>query len=168
MKKIIPLALLCISILFVSCKSNDDKTIINKVAYSYLDNMGNYKIERAEKYADSATRVITLQFIERKIIPYLDEEYIKKNTPAKITIGNIDIVDDTSAVVSYHKSTPITEQDGELEMRKEKDEWLAHVLIQVPDIFMLDEDEMRANIRKMDSLNGTEIKIKKFDGPRPR
>lgn len=59
-------------------------------------------------------------------------EYIRRNTPAEITITGVDIIDDTTAIVSFHKSTPIQEQDGTLDMHKRGNRWLAHVLINLP------------------------------------
>lgn len=160
--------LIGITILLASCAQQSDTKQIEKTAYKYLKAMGDYKIAKAEDYADNETRSVTLQFFERKMMPYVDSTYIKSNMPAKITIGNVTIIDDTSALVTYHKSTPITEQDGELQMRKENGKWKAHVVIKIPNIFYLDSDEMRTNAEKLDSLNGKELKLEVYNGPKPK
>ena len=162
------LTLVFLPLLLSACANNSEDTQIKKTAYNYLSAMGNYKIAAAEKYADNETRTITLQFFERKMMPYLDSTYLKSNTPAEITIKEIEIIDDSNALVKYHKSTPITEQDGELQMRKVDDAWKAHVVIKIPDIFLLDNDEMRTNIEKMESMNGEEINLQVYDGPNPQ
>ena len=160
--------LIGITILLASCAQQSDTKQIEKTAYKYLKAMGDYKIAKAEDYADNETRSVTLQFFERKMMPYVDSTYIKSNMPAKITIGDITIIDDTSALVTYHKSTPITEQDGELQMRKEDGKWKAHVVIKIPNIFYFDEGEMRTNIKKLEESNGDEIQLQVYNGPRPK
>lgn len=166
MKKLFVLILA--PLFLMSCVDNSDEAQVERTAYKYLKAMGEYKIADAENYADDETRSITLQFFERKMMPYLDSAYLRSNTPAKITIGDVTIIDDTSALVTYHKSTPITEQDGELQMRKEDGKWKAHVVIKIPNIFYLDSDEMRTNAEKLDSLNGKELKLEVYNGPKPK
>ena len=68
-----------------------EKKQIEKVAYGYLDAMGNYRISDVYKYADKETQDKTLRFIEERIMPITDTNYIKKETPAKITITGITI-----------------------------------------------------------------------------
>ncbi len=127
--------------------------------------MGNYRIDDAEKYATDETRRITLQFFERQIIPYLEEGYIEKNTPATIEITGVDITSDTSATVSFHKSAPNTEQDGTLNMVKRDGKWQAKVVVKIPDFFKMTETE-RSSINRIDSIDHN-MKLQVLDGPLP-
>ena len=61
----------------------------------------------------------------------VDTNYIKSDTPASIEIRHIQIVDDTSAVVTYHKTTPIKDFSSTLDVRKRHGRWLAHSPIPV-------------------------------------
>ena len=53
--------------------------------------------------------------------------YIKSDTPAKIYIVDTKIVNDTCAVATYHKITPLKDFSDTLELRKRNGEWYAHV-----------------------------------------
>lgn len=94
--------------------------------------MGNYRFDDAYDYATQETQTNTLDVIQQRIMPTTDMDYIHRNTPAEITITGVNIIDDTTALVSFHKSTPIQEQDGTLDMLKRGNRWLAHVLISLP------------------------------------
>lgn len=109
-----------------------DQKRIEKAAYGYLDAMGNYRFDDAYDYATQETQTNTLDVIQQRIMPTTDMDYIHRNTPAEITITGVTIIDDTTALVSFHKSTPIQEQDGTLDMHKRGNRWLAHVLISLP------------------------------------
>ena len=133
MKNIITTTILtALGILMAGCASDQKK--IERAAYGYLDAMGNYRIEDAYDYATEETQSKTLDIIQQYIMPTTDMDYIKRNSPATITITGIEMTDDTSVIVSYHKTTPIQEQDGTLDMRKRNNKWKAQVLINLPNI----------------------------------
>ena len=56
----------------------------------------------------------------------LDTGYIAKDTPASIEIISTNILSDSSALVVYHKTTPIKDFTDTLELRKRDGNWLAH------------------------------------------
>ncbi|MBR6330435.1 MAG: hypothetical protein IKR79_02160 [Bacteroidales bacterium] len=118
-----------------------EKKQIENVAYKYLDAMGNYRIRDAYKYANQETQDKTLRFIEEKIMPITDTNYIKKETPAKITITGITITSDTTADAYFHKSTPSSERNNVLNLVKRNGKWMANVPIDVPDVFNLPIDK---------------------------
>ena len=107
--------------------------MIETNALGYLTAMGNYQIKEAEAYASEETITKTLRVIEEKIMPNVDPSYIRSNTPATIEITEVNQIDDTTATVSYIKTTPIQVQEGTLNMIKRNNEWKALVFIQVPD-----------------------------------
>ena len=127
MKKTILFSVLCV-LLLTAC-GNDDKREIKRIATSYLQAMGDYHIADAAPFATKETQEQTLKVVIESVMPYVDTNYINSNRPSKITIKSIDIVNDTEAIVLFHKSTPITEVDGNLQMRKREDGWRAHVLL---------------------------------------
>ena len=85
-------------LLLMSCKS--EKSLVEQSAMGYLTAMGNYKISEAEPYATEETIENTLHAIEKYIMPNLDPNVIKQNTPATIEITDVTIVDDTTAEVT--------------------------------------------------------------------
>ena len=128
MKKNITLALLATALLLTACASDEEK--IEKAAYKYSYAMANYDVDGAEKYATPETVETTLN-TARGLLTIVDTNYIKSDTPASIEITNIQIVDDTSAVVTYHKTTPIKDFSATLDVRKRHGRWLAHSPIPV-------------------------------------
>ena len=128
MKRTIVYLTLAISCVFLMA-CNEDKNIIMKSAYGYLNAMGNYQIDKAKHFATEETQLATLKYISEVILPVADTNYIKSNTPANIEIIKVEFKNDTVAMVSYNKHTPIKRQEGTLEMRKRDDQWLAHVII---------------------------------------
>ena len=66
------------------------------------------------------------------------------------------MLSDTTAVVNYKKTTPITTQnDGRLDMIKEDGRWCAEVIINIaPE---LKQDTLRPSL-KLDSLKGMTVK----------
>lgn len=120
------------AILFSACNSNENQ--IRKIAFGYLDAMGNYRISDAYPYATRETQENTLKFVEEAIMPNTDTNYIKSETPATITITNITITSDTTATVMFHKSTPSSERNNLLNMVKRDGKWQADVRIEVPKI----------------------------------
>lgn len=131
MRKTISIIILAaVTAIPLGCTSNHKE--IEQASYGYLKAMGNYQIDDAFAYATEETQTKTLAAIQQYIMPNTDLDYIKKNTPAEISITNIEMIDDTSAIVSFHKKTPIQEQDGTLDMRKRSDGWKAQVIINLP------------------------------------
>lgn len=128
MKKIIPLLLIAAATLTTGCKSDEER--INDVAYNYSFAMANYDVATAEKYATQETKETTL-VMARKLIEKVGNEYIKSDTPATIEIDDINILNDTSAIATYHKTTPIKDFRGPLELRKRNNRWLAHATIPI-------------------------------------
>ncbi|MBP5327387.1 MAG: DUF4878 domain-containing protein [Bacteroidales bacterium] len=135
MKKI--LFVICLAtLLSASCAS--DKHQVKSAAQHYLDATGDYNIDEACKYATPET-VKGLRTIEKTVMRMVDPEYIKKNTPAKITIKDIIYTNDSVARVAFHKKTPIQEVDDTLMMVRYNGEWKAQIKIKVPDILAGDE-----------------------------
>ena len=145
-----------------SCGRNEERAI-REVAYNYLDAMGNYRIAEAEPYASQQTIDVTLRFFENTVMPNVDSNAIAANMPAKITLHEVTIHTDSSATVSYHKSTPIKEEEGTLEMKKEKGEWKAHVVIVVPAMINYNGNGQRREIPNRENLvrhDASELTIK--------
>ena len=127
MKKILLLGSL--SLLLLAACNNSDKREIKRTATAYLQAMGDYQIADAAPFATKETQEQTLKVVIEAVMPYVDTNYINSNRPSKITIKSVEIVNDTEAIVMFHKSTPITEVDGDLQMRKRDEGWRAHVLL---------------------------------------
>ncbi|MBR5831503.1 MAG: DUF4878 domain-containing protein [Bacteroidales bacterium] len=153
------LLLIAVSVLCVACVT--EKKEIEEVAYNYLDAMGNYRIDDARPYASAETCEKTLDVFINYLMPKVDTNYIKSNTPATIEILSVDILSDTTAVVSYEKTTPITVQkDGRLDMIKEDGRWCAEVIIALPPIVEMDSTELQSKISsRLDSLKNRKFTI---------
>lgn len=124
-------SLLFAGLLMAACSSDEEK--IKESAQGYLDALGNYRPAEARPYASAETCEKTLAFYEA-LMKYTDSSVFKNNIPATIALGEISYSDDTSATVAFHKSTPITEQDGTLHMVKRDRKWLAHEVIGFPTV----------------------------------
>lgn len=135
-KSVLFFAALSLSLLLHSC--NTERRLIEESALGYLDAMGNYRIKEAEAYATPETVEGTLRQIEKYIMPNLDSAFLTQNTPATIVINDVSITSDTTAEVSYTKTTPIQVQDGKLDMRKRGREWKAQVKIQIPETLKIE------------------------------
>lgn len=137
-----------------SCGSNPRKEI-EKTAYDYLYAMGNYRLDDARPYASTPTCERTLDFFQNYIMPKTDTNYIVSNTPATIDILGVELLSDTTAVVSYSKTTPLQVQSGKLDMVKENGRWCAEVIIALPPIMTMDSTQMENNLSaRLDSLKG--------------
>ena len=133
------IATLAVSLfMLVGCKS--DQALIEDAAMGYLTAMGNYRIKEAEAFASEETIEKTLHVIEESIMPKLDKDFIKQNTPATIEIQEVNLLTDTTAEVKYVKTTPIQVQEGKLDMVKRNKEWKAQVKMQLPAIFNAAEE----------------------------
>ena len=130
------LSVLAVSALLLGCQS--DKKLVEQSALGYLTAMGNYRISEAEPYATEETIENTLHAIEKYIMPNLDSNVIARNTPATIQIKDINIIDDTTAEVTYVKITPKVAKEGKLDMVKRDKAWKAQVIIQIPEILKMD------------------------------
>jgi len=124
------IGVLFIAFFFCGCKS--EQRLIEDAAMGYLSAMGNYQIKEAEAFAASETIEKTLHVIEEVIMPNMDSNYLKKNTPASIEIVEVNQLSDTTATVKYVKTTPIQVQDGSLDMVKRNKEWKALVIMTLP------------------------------------
>jgi len=124
MKKI---CIMLVAILFFSCCCKHEQKMIEKAAYDYSYAMANYKVDEAEKYATEETKNTTLK-MAKGIVKRVDPEYIKSDTPATIDIIDVKIVNDTTAVATYHKITPQKDFSDTMELRKRDGKWYAHVI----------------------------------------
>lgn len=129
-KSIQTVLLACLSLLTACCGS--EKKLVEHSADKYLNAMANYNFFEARKYCTPSTRQVTLSYIEKEIMPYLDSSYMEKNTPAEIKIKRVKMTSDSTATVFYHKTTPIKSVDDSLQLVKFKDEWRANQVIAIP------------------------------------
>lgn len=127
MKKI---CIMLIAVVFFSCCCKHEQKMIEKVAYEYSYAMANYQVDEAEKYATEETKNTTLT-IAKGIVRKIDPSYIKSDTPASIDIIDVKMVNDTSAVATYHKITPQKDFSDTLQLRKRDGKWYAHVVPQI-------------------------------------
>lgn len=132
MKTTLQLTLIaCLSLLAACCGS--EKNLVESSADKYLNAMANYNFFEAKKYCTPETRQVTIKYIENKIMPYLDSNYMQQNTPATIKIKKIKMTSDSTATVFYHKTTPINTFDDSLQLVKFRgEEWRANQVIVIP------------------------------------
>lgn len=128
MKALISFLLLATVLVLFACDNTEGE--IKEAAYCYSYAMANYDIDGAEPYADEETRQTTLT-TGRLLLQSVDKSYIGRDTPATITIEDIAMLNDTAAVVNYHKVTPIKDFRDTLEVRKYGQRWLVHTPIKV-------------------------------------
>lgn len=152
-------AILSLSLLLMAC--NSEEKMIQKAAYGYLDAMGNYRIKEAEQFASKETVETTLHVVENNIMPNTDPNYIKRNTPATIEITGITKETDTTAVVSYKKTTPIQVQSGTLNLIKRDEKWQAVVLINVPQALLIPASDSTAKVNIQKAKN---MQLKRGEG----
>ncbi len=146
MRSIISISLFLGSILlFHSCKN--DEQVVQQVAYAYSYAMANYHVDDAESFATEETRNTTL-IKARQLMEAVGDAYIQSDTPAEIEITNVEFQSDTVAIATYHKTTPIKDMTGTLELRKRDGEWYAHTPLKVvtppePKPFLKDGKEVK-------------------------
>lgn len=154
-----------IAMIFAACKG-DDMTDIRTAAQGYLDAMGNYKPTEARAYATKETCEQTLSFYE-ELLKHTDPKVFANNMPAEITLGNVTI-EDSTAVIEFHKHTPITEQDGTLALVKRDKKWQVDEVINVPPMLnpkTLQEggrkftDEQIQQMRRNGAKSSKELKV---------
>ena len=88
--------------------------------------MANYHVDEADVYATEETKNTTL-VKAKKMVQAVSDAYIQSDTPAEIEITNVEFKSDTVAIATYHKTTPIKDMTGTLELRKRDGEWYAHI-----------------------------------------
>lgn len=163
MRKSYYLILAACALMATACQNNTEN--IQKAAQGYLEAMGNYRPTDARQFATPETGEVTLAFYEY-VIRQTDPRTYANNMPATITLGDI-AINDTTATVSFHKSTPITQQDGSISLVKRKGQWLVHEIIEVPAILnpqMMQEggrkftDEQIHEMRRNGRHNGEMLK----------
>ena len=124
MKKIIfSLSLLALVILLASCNIDEKKA--REVGYDYAFAMANYQVDEAAKYATEETRQSTL-ILAKNYTAAVGEEYVKSDTPAKLETVDFTRIDDTTAIMNFHKTTPIKDTRFSLLLRKRNGQWMAH------------------------------------------
>lgn len=154
------------STLFVFCcafltSCHTDRQNATKAAYEYSYAMANYQIDQAEPFATEETKNTTL-VKARQLVNAVDKAYIQSDTPAELEITNLEFTSDTSAIATYHKTTPIKDFSGTLELRKRNGVWLAHtpipVVEQTPRKNIDDSRIKRFNPKQMPKMDATKIK----------
>ena len=123
--------ILCFSalaLLLTGCNLNERKA--RKVGYNYANAMANYQVQEAAQYATEETKNTTL-VIAQRLTDAVGEEYVKSDTPAKVEIVTFTRIDDTTAIINFHKTTPIKDSRFSLLLRKRNSRWLVHDTIPV-------------------------------------
>lgn len=117
------LCLSALALLLAGCDRNEKQA--RKVGYNYAYAMANYRVQEAAQYATEETKNTTL-VIAQRLTDAVGEEYVKSDTPAKVEIVKYSQLDDTTAVIEFHKTTPIKNSNFPLLMRKRNGQWMAH------------------------------------------
>ncbi|MBQ2508868.1 MAG: hypothetical protein II532_03775 [Bacteroidales bacterium] len=119
----LPISMLFLVLLATSC--NRSAKAIADVAYGYSYAMANYDVDGAAPFCTPETQSTTLEY-SKELIVSVGDAYIQSDTPASIEITHIEIQNDTLAVATYHKTTPIKDFEGELMVVNRNGKWLAH------------------------------------------
>lgn len=122
------MCLSALALLLVGCDRNEKQA--RKVGYNYANAMANYQVQEAAQYATEETKNTTL-VIAQRLTDAVGEEYVKSDTPAKVEIVNFTRIDDTTAIINFHKTTPIKDSRFSLLLRKRNSRWLVHDTIPV-------------------------------------
>ncbi len=127
MKKIVLLlSVLCL----MACNSETKE--IRQVAYDYCMATANYRIDDAEQYCTEETSKSTL-VMARYLISLVDTSFIASNTPAEITIEKVERTSDTTAVVTYHNTTPLKSYSNTVDLLRRDGRWLVHLPLTAPE-----------------------------------
>ena len=127
MKKIVLLlSVLCL----MACNSETKE--IRQVAYDYCMATANYRIDDAEQYCTEETSKSTL-VMARYLISLVDTSFIASNTPAEITIEKVERISDTTAVVTYHNTTPLKSYSNTVDLLRRDGRWLVHLPLTAPE-----------------------------------
>lgn len=118
-------------IILAACSHQKEKDEIARVAYGYLEAMGNYRINDAAEYSSKGTCETTIP-VFNKMMEISDSAKLMENTPAEIEITGVSILSDTTARAYFNKHTPITEQTDSVLLILEDGRWLVDVRILPP------------------------------------
>lgn len=140
-KKILPIV-----VLMLATACNFEEKEIEQVSQKYLTAMGNYQFTEAAKYASEQTQSITLKFFNEVMLPHTDPSFITQNTPATITINETSKTTDSTAIVTYTKTTPICTQHDTLQLIKENGEWKADVVIIIPSLLNINQGPRKIDL----------------------
>ena len=165
-RQILTLSAITSIIALLSVSYKGDEKMIETNAYGYLYAMSNYHISEAKNFATTETVNNTLHFVEETIIPNLDPNFVKQNTPATIEINQVTIIDDSTAEVAYTSTTPKEVKEGKLEMVKENQEWKAKVIINIPKFMTIKSDTLSG--KEMDAKYKGKLKPVTADSIKPR
>ncbi len=116
-----------------SCSCSTQREI-KEVAYKYSYAMANYDVEEAQRYASDETRNTTLVRAQQ-YMALIDSSYIQSDTPAKIKIREVSVINDTQAYAIYHKKTPLKNFKDTLYLVKREGKWQAHaplIVVEAP------------------------------------
>ena len=128
---LITLVMACYSTAFASCSNGNDggpKKAIKQTALNYLDAMANYRVDDAVPYCTKETQDGVIEF-SRNLVKSVQTGYIESDTPAKVRVTKVEMTSDTTAIVHYHKKTPIKNQRGSVLLVQRDGKWLVHILL---------------------------------------
>lgn len=134
------------ALMTVACSSVQQDEI-ERTAQSYLEAAGDYRLDDAMPYASKHTRNVVLPFY-KNIMERADTNYINSNRPADITIQSSRMLSDTTALVYYHKHTPIKDVDDSVLVVLEDGQWLVHINIAIPGYLLTDSTIARRPTRQ--------------------
>ncbi len=126
MKKRIFLAAAAIALLVGACIMDPDEKEIRANAKGYLQAVGDYHFDDALPYASRHTREKSIP-VFKKLLECSDTAYVNSNRPSEFTFHEVRRISDTTAVIYYHKHTPIKDVDDSLTLLYEDGHWLADV-----------------------------------------
>ena len=147
-----------------SCKSTERE--VRNVAQHYLDATSRYDVPDACRYCTPET-ANGLRLLDTTIMRNVDSSYIEQNKKAKVKITSITVTSDTTAVVAFHKHTPLANSDGSLDMVFRNGRWMANVKINLPPILLkshyeYDPDKVNTgSLRVIDSNDAKPLKDNK-------
>ncbi len=107
---------------------SEEERAIRKSAQCYLDAMGDYMLDEAAPYATRYTRENTLPLFKR-VMKYTDTAFMNSNRPADIKIQRVRMINDSAAMVYFHKHSPIKDFNDSVVVLLEDGEWLCDVRV---------------------------------------
>ena len=126
MKKRVFLAAAAIALLAYACTMDPDEKEIRANAEGYLQAVGDYHFDDALPYSSRHTREKTIP-VFKELLECSDTAYVNSNRPSEFTFNEVRRTSDTTAVIYYHKHTPIKDVDDSLTLLYEDGHWLADV-----------------------------------------
>jgi len=147
MKRYYSFILLLSAIILLSTGCNQEEKKARDIGYRYAYAMANYQVDEAAQYATEETKNTTL-VMAKTLTKAVGEAYVKSDTPAKVEIIDFTFENDTSAVINFHKTTPIKDMKYPLLMRKRNGQWMAHDTIPVHEDTEEDETNDTSAIRQ--------------------